>query len=55
MIARLPESGRGLAIMRACVDDVTLDSSPGHGTVVWLRKRIRWTDDAPLRHYRAAS
>ena len=55
MIARLPESGRGLAVMRACVDHVTLDSSPGHGTVVRLRKHIRWTDDAPLRHYRAAS
>ena len=32
-IARLPESGRGLAVMRACVDQVTLDSSPG---------RARW-------------
>ena len=54
-IALLPESGRGLAVMRACVDDVTLDSSPGNGTVVRLRKDIRWADDAPLRHYRAAS
>ncbi|MGH3153152.1 MAG: ATP-binding protein [Streptosporangiaceae bacterium] len=55
VIAWLPESGRGLAVMRACVDNVTLDSSPGHGTVVRLRKHIRWTDDAPLRNYRAAS
>jgi serine/threonine-protein kinase RsbW len=54
-IARLPESGRGLAVMRACVDDVTLDSSPDNGTVVRLRKDIHWADDAPLRHYRAAS
>ena len=54
-IARLPESGRGLAVMRACVDNVTLDSSPGRGTVVTLRKHIRWSHDAPLRHYRAAS
>ena len=54
-IAQLPESGRGLAVMRACVDNVTLDSSPGRGTVVTLRKRIRWSRDAPLRHYRAAS
>jgi serine/threonine-protein kinase RsbW len=54
-IARLPESGRGLAIMRACVDNVTLDTSPGRGTVVTLRKHIRWSQDAPLRHYRAAS
>ena len=54
-IAQLPESGRGLAVMRACVDKVTLDSSPGRGTVVTLRKHIRWSQDAPLRHYRAAS
>ena len=54
-IAQLPESGRGLAVMRACVDKVTLDSGPGRGTVVTLRKHIRWSQDAPLRHYRAAS
>src|SRR5690349_24881868 len=54
-IAQLPESGRGLAVMRACVDNVTLDSSPGRGTVVTMRKRIRWPDDAPLRQLRAAS
>lgn len=47
-IARLPESGRGLAIMRACVDDVTLSSGPGRGTVVSLRKRIEWRGDGPL-------
>ena len=54
-IAQLPESGRGLAVMRACVDNVTLDTSPGRGTVVTLRKQIRWSQDAPLRQYRAAS
>jgi serine/threonine-protein kinase RsbW len=54
-VAQLPESGRGLAVMRACVDNVTLDSRPGRGTVVTLRKHIRWSQDAPLRHYRAAS
>jgi serine/threonine-protein kinase RsbW len=54
-IAQLPESGRGLAVMRACVDNVTLDSRPGRGTVVTMRKRIRWPDDAPLRQLRAAS
>ncbi len=47
-ITELPESGRGLAIMRACVDDVTMQSSPGEGTVVSLRKRIAWRRDAPL-------
>ena len=43
-----PESGRGFAIMRACVDDVSMASSPGEGTVVSLRKRIGWRSDAPL-------
>ncbi len=47
-IADLPESGRGLAIMRACVDDVTLHSRPGQGTVVALHKQIEWRNDAPL-------
>jgi serine/threonine-protein kinase RsbW len=41
----LAEHGRGLAIMRACVDGVTLRSAPGHGTCVVLDKRIHW--DAP--------
>jgi hypothetical protein len=35
--------------MRACVDNVTLDSRPGRGTVVTMRKHIDWTADAPLR------
>jgi serine/threonine-protein kinase RsbW len=47
-IATLPESGRGLAIMRACVDDVTLSSGPGRGTVVSLQKRMDWRADALL-------
>jgi serine/threonine-protein kinase RsbW len=47
-IARLPESGRGLAIMRACVDSVTLSTGPGRGTVVSLQKRLEWRRDAPL-------
>jgi serine/threonine-protein kinase RsbW len=47
-LAQLPESGRGLAIMRACVDDVTLHSRPGRGTVVSMQKRIELRSDAPL-------
>lgn len=47
-ISRLPESGRGLAVMRAFVDDVTLQSRPGRGTVVWLAKEIELRGDAPL-------
>ena len=49
-IAALPESGRGLAIMKACVDDVTMSSGPEIGTVVSLQKRIAWRNDAPLAH-----
>ena len=35
-VAQLPESGRGMAIMRACVDDVSLAQrpGPGHGRAV---------------------
>jgi anti-sigma regulatory factor (Ser/Thr protein kinase) len=47
-VTALAESGRGLAIMQACVDDVTLRSRPGHGTVVSLGKRIELRSDAPL-------
>ncbi len=54
-LAQLPESGRGLAIMRACVDDVTLRSRPGRGTVVSLQKRIELRSDAPLAHPEAVS
>jgi serine/threonine-protein kinase RsbW len=48
VITDLPESGRGFAIMRACVDDVTMENSPNEGTVVSLQKRIGWRTDAPL-------
>jgi serine/threonine-protein kinase RsbW len=54
-VDQLPESGRGLAVMRGCVDNVTLDSSPGEGTVVTMRKHIKWSNDAALREFRAAS
>jgi len=44
--AGLAESGRGFAIMQACVDAVTLRTAPGQGTRVVLDKRIHW--EAPL-------
>ena len=47
-VSQLAESGRGMAIMRACVDDVSLHSGPGRGTVVELFKRCEWRDGAPL-------
>jgi serine/threonine-protein kinase RsbW len=47
-LTQIPESGRGMAIMRACVDDVSLHSGRGRGTVVQLFKRCEWRDGAPL-------
>ena len=44
--AALAESGRGFAIMSACVDEVTLRTGRGRGTRVVLDKRIAW--DPPL-------
>lgn len=43
------ESGRGISIMRALVDDVGFDSRPGRGTVVYLHKRLTWQDEALIR------
>jgi serine/threonine-protein kinase RsbW len=49
-IAALPESGRGIDIMRACVDDVSMTSGPEHRTVVSLHKRLAWRPGAPFGH-----
>jgi serine/threonine-protein kinase RsbW len=46
---------RSLAVARACVDDVTLRSRPGRGTVVIMSKHIAWAWDAPLRRVAALS
>ena len=46
--SRIPESGRGLAIMQACVDDLTLSGSAERGTVVSMRKRMNWADTVPV-------
>ncbi|WP_103939959.1 ATP-binding protein [Thermomonospora echinospora] len=43
------ESGRGIKIMRALVDDVTFDTRPGQGTRVRLCKRLTWRDEALIR------
>lgn len=45
----LAESGRGIKIMRALVDDFDIDSGPDRGTVVHLRKRLTWRDEALIR------
>jgi serine/threonine-protein kinase RsbW len=43
------ESGRGISIMRALVDDVSFDTQVDHGTAVYLHKQLTWEDEALLR------
>lgn len=42
------EHGRGIQLMRALVDEVSFDSSPDEGTVVYLQKELSWREDTPL-------
>ncbi|MFC0860730.1 ATP-binding protein [Sphaerimonospora cavernae] len=44
------EHGRGILIMRAVVDDISFDISPGRGTTVRLCKELDWDDGAIARH-----
>ncbi|PRY00937.1 ATP-binding protein [Allonocardiopsis opalescens] len=41
------ESGRGIALMRALVDDVSFVRDDGARMAVCLEKRVRWRDDRP--------
>lgn len=43
------ESGRGVFLMRAFVDDLRFVSEPEVGTIVHLVKQLKLIDDAPLR------
>jgi serine/threonine-protein kinase RsbW len=42
------EGGRGIALMRALIDDVRFESEPESGTVVRLVKRLDYEDHAPI-------
>ncbi|HEY2576654.1 MAG TPA: ATP-binding protein [Streptosporangiaceae bacterium] len=53
--APLRESGRGLTIMRACVDDLTLSGTADRGTVVSMRKQITWAPSGNGRHAATAA
>ena len=46
------EGGRGLELMRALVDDVSVDSAPESGTVVYLQKHLNWNKDAAMARLR---
>jgi serine/threonine-protein kinase RsbW len=43
------ESGRGVGLMHAVMNEVRLTSEPDRGTVVQLVKSLRFHDDAPAR------
>lgn len=49
-LSQISESGRGLTIMRACVDDLTLRGTAARGTVVSMRKQITWAPSVNGRH-----
>lgn len=42
------ETGRGIQLMRALVDDVVVEGRPEGGTVVYLQKRLGWQGDSPV-------
>ncbi|GII58755.1 hypothetical protein Pth03_71440 [Planotetraspora thailandica] len=44
------ENGRGILIMRAVVDEISFDITPGRGTTVRLRKELDWDEDAIAHH-----
>ncbi len=48
------EQGRGVALMRALVDDVRFESRPESGTVVHLVKQLPVLADGPLGRYSQA-
>jgi anti-sigma regulatory factor (Ser/Thr protein kinase) len=43
------EMGRGVALMRALVDNVAFRNEPQAGAVVHMVKALRYVDDHPLR------
>lgn len=49
------ESGRGIFIMRAMVDELKFVSEPEHGSVVHLVKKLDLTEDSILRKLSASS
>lgn len=42
------EGGRGIALMRAFVDELRFESRPDEGTSVRLEKRLRWATNSPI-------
>ena len=46
------ESGRGIALMRALMDDVRFESHTGDGSSVILEKRLQWRPGSPVERMR---
>ena len=51
MAASSEEQGRGLALMKALVDDVRFESRPEAGTIVHLVKELPLQADGPLGRF----
>ena len=49
------ESGRGIALMRALMDQVRFTSEPEQGTIVHLVKRLEFDDSVPARRLMLAA
>jgi len=48
------ESGRGITLMRALVDELEFTSQPEDGTIVHLTKAIVLSDDSPMSRLEAS-
>jgi serine/threonine-protein kinase RsbW len=47
----LAESGRGIDLMKALVDNVHFVTGPGTGTSVYLKKALRFRDDSLVKRF----
>lgn len=54
MAGESDETGRGLALMKALVDDVRFESRPEAGTIVHLVKQLPLVADGPLGRFSQA-
>lgn len=51
-VADESETGRGVVLMRALMDEVHFQSRQGDGSSVILEKRLQWRPGAPLENFR---
>lgn len=54
-VAPEAEGGRGLHLMRELTDRIEFVSKPNDGTVVHLKKRLRFPDGSPMRRVTASA